>query len=92
MTRGVPSCQVGGTLFGSECERDMVFVFELGTGEGAGVPRPRAWAGRAKVSDVVRASRMGSLRGRVGRESSACEGGPLETRLSPYEGLGSRAP
>ena len=45
----------------------MVFVFELGTGgEGAGVLRPRAWAGRARVSDVVRASRMGSLRGRVG--------------------------
>ena len=45
----------------------MVFVFESGTGgEGAGVPKPGAWAGRARVSDEVRASRMGSPRGRVG--------------------------
>ena len=66
-TGGAPSYQAGGTLFGSECERGMVLAFELGTGgEGAGVLRPRTWAGRARVSDVVRTSRMGSLRGRVG--------------------------
>ena len=47
-TGGALSCQAGGTLFGSECKRGMVFVFELGTGgEGAGVLRPRAQRGVA---------------------------------------------
>jgi len=52
---------------GGEGERDMALVFVSGTGgEGAGVPKPGAWAGRARVSDEVRASRVGSPRGRVG--------------------------
>ena len=64
------ACQAGGTLLGSECERAMISGLGLGTGGealGLGVPpRPRACAGRAKLSDVVRTSRLGSLRGPVG--------------------------
>ena len=61
------ACQVGGTLLGSECERDMILGLGLGTGEEAfGVPWSKACAGRAKPSDVVRTSRLGSLRGPAG--------------------------
>ena len=68
------ACQAGGTLLGSECERDMIMGLGLVTGEEAfGVPRSRACAGRAKLSDVVRTSRLGSLRGPAsGDESCWC--------------------